>query len=94
MSFIFNGNEDPRQREMRLRQQQMSGITDGMTQMPQNAGEGLSAVAQALTYRRLQEKQAQAAADPWSGMRQTTPSNPIAGMARGLTGLFGLGSGR
>jgi len=77
MSFIFNANEDPKQRQLR-QQRQMDAAQAGFTNMPQDVGQGIGAVAQALNYRRLKGQQAQApvggpvapGADPWSGMRQ------------------------
>lgn len=82
MSFIFNANEDPRQREMRLRQQQMQGLDDRMGVMPQNVGQGLQALGDAFTYRHLAQQQQQAASDPWAAMREPSRS-----------GLFDLGKG-
>lgn len=41
---------------------------------PQNVGQGIAALGQGFNLAMRQNAQAQAAADPWSGMRQTTTS--------------------
>ncbi|RIY03503.1 hypothetical protein D3218_01725 [Aureimonas flava] len=83
MSFIFDANETPEQAAKR-RQIGMDALRAGATRQPQNMGEGMSAVAQALAYRSMQNSQAKAAADPWSSMRQ--PAG--AGFFARLGGMF------
>lgn len=39
---------------------------------PQNVGQGIAAMGQAFNLAMKQRAQAQAAADPWAGMRETT----------------------
>lgn len=70
MSFIFNGDDTPEQAAKR-RQFAMDSLQHGASQQPQNAGQGMSAIAQALAYRRMQGQQPQTGgADAWGGMRQ------------------------
>lgn len=59
MSFNFTPGETPEQAAKR-RQSTMDMLERGATQAPQNAGQGMSAVAQALAYRRMQGQQPQA----------------------------------
>jgi hypothetical protein len=76
MSFMINPNEDPRQRAMRLRQAQIAGLEQGLTNTPDNLGEGLLAMGNAIRLRGLKSRQEQAAGDPWASMREpsATPS--------------------
>ncbi len=74
-SFIFSANETPEQAAMRKRQM----VASALTQQPQNVGQGLSAIGQALMSR--------------SSQFPSAPGGATPSLATRFGNIFGMGGG-